>query len=69
MTASNEWGRVDNDGTVYVRTADGEREVGSWHAGNPEAGLAYFVREFDDLAAEVGMLEKRVGRPEPATRR
>ena len=23
------WGRVDDDGTVYVRTGDGERPVGS----------------------------------------
>src|SRR5205823_133317 len=38
MTASSEWGRVDADGTVWVRTASGERAVGSWHAGSPEEG-------------------------------
>ena len=61
MTASNEWGRVDTDGTVYVRTADGERAVGSWHAGSPEDGLAHFARRYDDLATEVGLLESRLG--------
>ena len=60
MTASNEWGRVDTDGTVYVRTAAGERAVGSWHAGTPEEGLAHFARRYDDLATEVDLLESRL---------
>jgi Domain of Unknown Function (DUF349) len=60
MTASNEWGRVDADGTVFVRTADGERAVGSWHAGTPEDGLAHFARRYDDLATEIGLLESRL---------
>lgn len=54
------WGRVDDAGTVYVRTADGEREVGSWQAGTPEEGLAHFGLRFDDLAAEVALLETRL---------
>ncbi|GAB3198536.1 DUF349 domain-containing protein [Geodermatophilus arenarius] len=55
-----QWGRVDEDGTVYVRTADGERAVGSWQAGDPAAGLAHFARRYDDLATEVGLLEARL---------
>jgi hypothetical protein len=55
-----EWGRVDEDGTVYVRTADGERAVGSWQAGEPAAGLAHYGRRFDDLATEVALLEARL---------
>jgi len=58
--ASSAFGRVDADGTVYVRTEDGERVVGSWLAGSPEDGLAYFGRKYEDLAAEVAILEKRV---------
>lgn len=57
---SGDFGRVDADGTVYVRTPEGERVVGSWLAGSPEEGLAYFVRKFEDLEAEVAILEKRV---------
>ncbi|MDQ1732750.1 MAG: hypothetical protein QOK10_2909, partial [Pseudonocardiales bacterium] len=53
---SSEWGRIDEAGTVFVKTADGEREVGSWQAGDPEAGLAYYVRKFEDLRAEVELL-------------
>src|ERR1700712_6106136 len=53
------YGRVAPDGTVYVLTADGEREVGSWQAGKPEEGLAYYARRFEDLSAEVTLLERR----------
>ena len=56
----SEWGRVTDDGTVYVKTADGERVVGSWHAGAPEEGLAHFVRRFEQLATEVTLLEARL---------
>ena len=48
----NDWtafGRVDADGTVYVKTAEGERVVGSWQAGTPDEGLAHFARRFADL--------------------
>jgi len=56
----SQWGRVDEDGTVYVRTADGERAVGSWQAGEPAAGLAHYGRRYDDLATEVSLLEARL---------
>jgi hypothetical protein len=65
---SSEWGRVGDDGTVYVRTPSGERPVGSWRAGSPAEGLAHFGRRYDDLAAEVVLLEQRLTVPtaEPA---
>lgn len=59
-SATDPWGRVDEDGTVYVRTADGERVVGSWQAGAPEEALAYFKRKYDALVTEIGLLEQRV---------
>jgi hypothetical protein len=54
------WGRVDADGTVYVKTADGERVVGSWQAGEPAEGLAHFARRFDDIRTEVELLVSRL---------
>ncbi|TDB93167.1 DUF349 domain-containing protein [Micromonospora fluostatini] len=54
------FGRVDADGTVYVKTADGERVVGSWQAGAPEEGLAHFARRFADLVTEVDLTEARL---------
>ncbi|MGP3926359.1 DUF349 domain-containing protein [Streptomyces sp. 8N616] len=58
--SSDPWGRVDDAGTVYVRTAEGEKVVGSWQAGSPEEALAYFERKYDGLVVEIGLLERRV---------
>lgn len=54
------WGRVDDDRTVYVRTADGERAVGQYPEGTAEEALTFFVRRFEALAFEVDLLEKRI---------
>ncbi|HEY1972306.1 MAG TPA: DUF349 domain-containing protein [Pseudonocardia sp.] len=54
------WGRVDQDGTVYLRTDDGERAIGSWQAGEPDEGLAHFARRFDDLLTEAELLSSRL---------
>ncbi|HLL67589.1 MAG TPA: DUF349 domain-containing protein [Micromonosporaceae bacterium] len=60
MSDPTAFGRVDADGTVYVRTAAGERVVGSWQAGTPEEGLAHFARRFADLVTEVDLIEARL---------
>jgi Domain of Unknown Function (DUF349) len=59
-TANDPWGRVDDDGTVYVRTGEGERAVGSWQAGSPTEALEFFKRKFDSLATEISLLEQRI---------
>ena len=59
-TASDPWGRVDEDGTVFVRTAEGERAVGSWQAGSPDEALAFFQRKFASLETEVALIEQRI---------
>ena len=56
----SDWGRVAEDGTVYVRTADGERPVGSYPDAGAVEALAYFGRKFDELAGQVVLLEQRV---------
>ena len=63
-----EWGRADEDGTVWVRTADGERKVGQYPGVSQDEALAYFVRKYEDLAAQVSLLEQRVkaGQVSPA---
>lgn len=60
------WGRVDETGTVFVRTADGEREVGQYPDAPAEEALAYFTRKYTDLAGAVTLLEQRVRRGAPA---
>jgi len=59
-TANDPWGRVDDDGTVYVRTADGERVVGSWQAGTPAEALAFFKRKYLALETEISLLQQRI---------
>lgn len=54
------FGRVAEDGTVYLLTASGERVIGSWQAGEPEAAFAHFGRRFDDLATEITLMETRL---------
>ena len=54
------FGRVDESGIVYVRTSDGERMVGSYPGKTPEEALAYFVRKFEVVAAEVALLAARI---------
>jgi hypothetical protein len=61
MSEPQAFGRVDADGTVYVKTAAGERVVGSWQAGTPEEGLAHFARRYADLVTEVDLIEARLG--------
>ncbi|MGZ5416996.1 MAG: DUF349 domain-containing protein [Nocardioides sp.] len=59
-TSPEPWGRVTDDGTVYVRTADGERAVGQMPDATAEEALAFFTKRYDDLAFEVDLLEQRV---------
>ncbi len=63
-TPGQAWGRVDPDGSVFVRTAEGEVSVGSFQAGSPHEAMAYFTRKFAALELEVDLLEKRVANPE-----
>ncbi|GAA4155440.1 DUF349 domain-containing protein [Gryllotalpicola daejeonensis] len=60
------WGRVAEDGTVYVREGDGERAVGEFPGATPEEALAYYERKFADLAGQVSILEQRARRGAPA---
>ncbi|GAW49457.1 MULTISPECIES: DUF349 domain-containing protein [unclassified Nocardioides] len=57
---SHQWGRVDDDGTVYVKTADGERPVGQYPEGTPEEALTFFTERYAALAFEVELLEQRI---------
>ena len=59
-TSPQKWGRVAEDGTVFVRTSDGERQVGQWPDGDPDEVLAHFARKYDALVFEIDLLEQRV---------
>jgi hypothetical protein len=55
-----EYGRVTDDGTVYVLTAAGERAVGQVPDVDKSEALAFFVRRFEALETEVNLLGQRV---------
>lgn len=56
----SEFGRVADDGTVYVRTSQGEKPVGSYPGKSAEEALSYFVRKFEVLASEIALLAARI---------
>ncbi|GAB3644562.1 DUF349 domain-containing protein [Glycomyces tarimensis] len=63
MSDLGDWtrfGRIDADGTVYVKTSSGERAVGSWQAGSTDEGLAHFARKYADLVVEVDLIAARL---------
>ena len=52
------FGRVADDGTVYVRTPDGERVVGQVPDVPAAEALAFFTRRYEALELEVSLLER-----------
>ena len=58
--APETYGRVEPDGTVWVRTSSGEVRVGQYQAGDVDQALAYYVRKYQTLEVEVEVLEQRL---------
>ena len=57
---SNEFGLVDAENNVYVIELGVERHVGQYPNVSAEEALAYFVRKYEDLEAQVRILEQRL---------
>ena len=61
------WGRVEGDGHVFL-TIDGEEHpVGQYPDVSDDEALAYFARKYDDIVAQVLLLEQRVSSKAPST--
>ncbi|MBP1136047.1 hypothetical protein JOE31_002279 [Arthrobacter sp. PvP023] len=61
------WGRVEGDGHVFL-TIDGEEHpVGQYPDVSDEEALGYFARKYDDVVAQIVLLEQRVGSKAPTT--
>jgi Domain of Unknown Function (DUF349) len=61
---SARFGRVDDEGHVFVTVGEEEREVGSYPGATPEEALQYFARKYDELAASADLLEARLANPD-----
>ncbi|MDI3213417.1 DUF349 domain-containing protein [Arthrobacter sp. AL12] len=61
------WGRVEGDGHVFL-TVDGEEHpVGQYPGVSADEALGYFARKYDDVVAQIVLLEQRVSSKAPAT--
>jgi hypothetical protein len=61
------WGRVEGDGHVFL-TIDGEEHpVGQYPDVSNDEALAYFARKYDDIVAQIVLLEQRVASKAPTT--
>lgn len=61
------WGRVEGDGHVFL-TIDGEEHpVGQYPDVSNDEALAYFARKYDDVVAQIVLLEQRVASKAPTT--
>jgi len=58
--AAEAFGRVDDDGTVYVREAAGERQVGQFPGVDASEAMSLYVRRYLDLDAKVALFETRL---------
>ncbi len=59
------WGRVEGDGQVFL-TLDGvEHPVGQFPGATDDAALAYFAKKYDDIVAQIVLLEQRVSSKAP----
>jgi hypothetical protein len=54
------FGYVAPDGTVFVKTPQGDKAVGSYPGKSAEEALSYFVRKFEALASEVALTAARI---------
>ncbi|PAU68177.1 DUF349 domain-containing protein [Bifidobacterium criceti] len=54
------FGRVGDDGTVYVKEGDAEREVGQFPDASKEEALALYARRYLDLKAKLDLFAQRL---------
>ena len=57
---STEFGRVDENNNVFVNDNGTERQVGQYPNVPAEEAFAYFSKKYEDLEAQVRILEQRV---------
>ncbi|HSU70751.1 MAG TPA: DUF349 domain-containing protein [Micrococcaceae bacterium] len=61
------WGRAEDDGHVFLLLDGEEVPVGQYPGASKDEALGYFARKFDDIVAQVALLEQRVEVKAPTT--
>ncbi|PVZ54100.1 DUF349 domain-containing protein [Arthrobacter sp. H-02-3] len=61
------WGRVEGDGHVFLTVDGTEYPVGQYPGVSADEALGYFARKFEDIVAQIVLLEQRVSSKAPTT--
>ncbi|MFF2031417.1 DUF349 domain-containing protein [Arthrobacter sp. NPDC058192] len=61
------WGRAEDDGHVFLTIDGTEYPVGQYPGVSADEALGYFARKFDDVVAQIDLLEQRVSSKAPTT--
>ncbi|HXF02160.1 MAG TPA: DUF349 domain-containing protein [Arthrobacter sp.] len=67
LSEASKWARVTDDGHVFLLIDGQEHPVGQYPDTSKDEALAYFVRKYDDVAAQAALLEQRVEAKAPST--
>jgi len=60
IAAAEAYGRVDEEGNVFVRETAGERAVGQFPGVTPSEAMSLYVRRYLDLTGKVSLFETRL---------
>lgn len=67
LAEAAKWGRVEGDGHVFLTIDGSEHPVGQYPDVSNDEALAYFARKYDDVVAQIVLLEQRVSSKAPST--
>lgn len=67
LAEASRWGRVEGDGHVFLTIDGDEQPVGQYPGVSDDEALTYFARKFDDILAQIVLLEQRVSSKAPST--
>lgn len=67
MAEAAKFGRAEDDGHVFLLLDGEEFPVGQYPGATKDEALAYFARKFDDILAQLTLLEQRVEAKAPTT--
>lgn len=65
LAEASRWGRVEGDGHVFLTVDGTEYPVGQYPGVSADEALGYFARKFDDVVAQIVLLEQRVSSKAP----